>query len=172
MPNNRILFYGPPCSGKSTLIKTVYKNALVDCDVQLKQCVAIDLESIKDPDKDEAGILNERIQFVNALVDYNFQSTLFVSAANIIPSIHLNLDEWHIVGLIPRDGEAYEGFVTKRNKNEKQNYMKNFNDIRNACLELHKQGKSITIYDPLDFEDDPDGLLRTIIEGLKEIKLL
>ena len=150
----RILLYGPPAVGKSTLIRTFSEMAAPALECR----TVIDLECVV-PDSREAlaAVLTKTV----------FQGHLIVGAANLFPPQHFPWDAWRVVGLIPHDENAYTRRIDERNESNpgkaNQNEIKHLANIRRHCEnDLNELG---TLVDPLA-NGDPTELAKHILVQL------
>lgn len=151
----RIVLYGPPAVGKSTLLRMVTS---ID-DERLKHAIAIDLENIP---------ITLRPRAVHEIFSWNAYGPLLVGAAELFPPVYFPWKEWRIVGLIPNNKEAYLERVERRNKENpgkaNQNESKAYDDIKNHVNNNLKE--MACVLDPLEYENEHEKLWLKILDSV------
>lgn len=150
----RIVLFGPPAVGKSTLIQTFSELSIPS----LEKRVVIDLECV-DPES--------RKRLASVLTQTVFRGHLIVGAANLHPPQDFPWDSWRVVGLIPKDDEAYIRRFNDRNRvhpdKANQNELERCHKMREHCD--RNKDKLGAMIDPLA-NGNPEELALIILRDL------
>jgi hypothetical protein len=148
----RIVIYGPPAVGKSTLIKSLQESG----DSRLQHAKIVDLENVAQPDRPAT---------LDSLLKRNSTSTLIIGAADLYPPEHFPWNDWTVVALIPENRGNYALRIAarakQRGKPETQNYQSNRSGILKNCFE--NRAMVDCWLDPLAFDENVDGLTEEIL---------
>lgn len=148
----RILLYGPPAVGKSTLLRCLHSAG----DDRLQKATVIDLESVQ-------NACRERV--VADISNWNFCGPLFVGAANLFPPNHFPWQEWQVVGLLYKSEDRYLERVARRKaenaETADQDELNHFRSIR-THVENNQRNIAVVV-DPLNFEGKPRELWLEIL---------
>jgi hypothetical protein len=144
--HDKFIIYGPPASGKSTLLRilpTLFEN-----------CTSIDLEHVEDKEG--------RLVMLQHLACLQFKGPLFIGAADIAPKDFP--DTFKVVILLYREKSLYLERVVRRNKIRPSKAGQNEDHLFDCFTSVSASKTQWLHIDPACFEEEHELMAKHILE--------
>ena len=150
--SNRVIIYGPPASGKSTVLRSLAST---------KDCTVIDLEQVAG----SAGFARQnRITLLQKLAALRFGGDLFIGAADIDPSDFP--PGFRVVALLHTDKAQYLARVDQRNRIPPGKAWQDEDRLFDLFTQVVGKNPHWIHIDPARFEDRHELLVQHLFERL------
>ena len=151
--HDKFIIYGPPASGKSTLLRTLPK--FVD------NCTSIDLELIESKES--------RIALIQCLSGLDFKGPLFVGAADLAPKEFPPI--FRVVTLLYNEKSQYIARVARRIETNPNKANQNEEHLFACFTNALGKNPNWTHVDPVLFEDKHELMAQHVLQRLGIVKV-
>ena len=150
--SNRVIIYGPPASGKSTILRSLAST---------KNCTVIDLEQV---DGSGGVATQNRISLLQKLAALSFCGDLFIGAADTDPRDFP--PGFRVVAILHRNKAQYLARVDQRNRISPSKARQDEELLFDLFTQAVGENPLWIPIDPASFEDQFELLVRHLLERL------